>query len=334
MVSFIALVILILLFIKKDGQRIPFSFSDLNSLRGVFALLILIFHISKESDPFYPLFHYFSIVVVGAFFFISGYGLMKSYLSDSSYYISFPKKRFYNVVLPYLIMTLVYWLYYSLTGEYYSFREVFHRIITYSPIVMYSWFIISIILHYLYFYLLMRICKKKTQLFTGIFAGFLLLYFLMIFFKIHPDTNYPDPLFCLGIIYGFYEERILQNIRRHEATVIRTSFVVILLSFILVSFIHDGDFASLVKKVVFVLICFIFTYLFSFKKSLLCCFGKISLEIYMFQGLSKLIIRRFFGGPLFIQDLLVFILCFVLSYFFHIVFHFLQDRFRHTASLL
>ena len=178
MLSFIGLVLLVLLLVKKDDYRSPLSISDLNYLRGIFALLILIFHVSKESDPFYPLFHYFSIVVVGTFFFISGFGLMKGYMKDDCYYDSYPKKRFYKVVLPYLIMTLVYWLYYALTGEYYSLKEVFHRIITYSPIVMYSWFIISIILHYFYFYLLMRICKKNRKLFTEIFAGFLLFYFL------------------------------------------------------------------------------------------------------------------------------------------------------------
>lgn len=330
MVSFFVLVILILLFIKKDGQRSPFSFSDLNSLRGVFALLILIFHISKESDPFYPLFHYFSIVVVGAFFFISGFGLMKGYMKDDCYYDSYPKKRFYKVVLPYLIMTLVYWLYYASTGEHYSLKEVLHRIITYSPIVMYSWFIISIILHYFYFYLLMRICKKNRKLFTGIFVGLLLFYILMVLFKMHPDTNYPDPLFCLGIIYSYCENYILNYIKKNETLFLRISFILILFGFLLVPFLRNGELASFEKKIIFVLICFVFTYLFSFKKSILLFFGHISLEIYMCQGLSKLMIRRFFGGPLFIQDFLIFILCFVLSSLFHNIFRFLQTRIGHV----
>ena len=104
---FIVLMITVLLSIKKDEGNGALSFSNSNHLRGIFALCIMIFHISKEYDILYPVFYYLSQSVVAAFFFLSGYGLMKGYLNKENYHKNYLLNRTIKLFLPYLFMIFI-----------------------------------------------------------------------------------------------------------------------------------------------------------------------------------------------------------------------------------
>ncbi|MBQ6334056.1 MAG: acyltransferase family protein [Erysipelotrichaceae bacterium] len=286
--------------------------------------MILIFHVSKETDLLYPLFSYLSNVVVGAFFFISSYGLTKGYLNDPSYIKAYPMKRFLKVGLPYLIMTMVYWSYYLLIGQPYGFGEVLKGIVSYSPIVMYSWFLISIIVHYVYFYILMMVCSDNKKLFS--FIAFVLVVFSLAAYLLgFKNPNLPDPLFFAGIVYACNENRAIEEVKKRERAFISVVLTVtVLLTIFLWKGHFKGEFCSSIKKMIFVVWLGVFSGCCSIKGDLFDLLGEISLEIYMCQGLAKMLVRRFLGGPLFIQDMFIFILCLILSFAFHKLFGILR----------
>jgi peptidoglycan/LPS O-acetylase OafA/YrhL len=89
------------------GNQLKYQF-DLNhtiGLRGILAILIMFHHCSTKVNL--PWMHYFENIgplVVSVFFFISGYGVCKSYLKKGDAYLNgFLHKRLSKVLPLYLI---------------------------------------------------------------------------------------------------------------------------------------------------------------------------------------------------------------------------------------
>ena len=78
---FILLLILMIISIRKSNDDLILNRDNSLSIRGIFAACIMIFHISKETDIFFSIFDYLAIVLVGAFFFLSGFGSAKQYIN-------------------------------------------------------------------------------------------------------------------------------------------------------------------------------------------------------------------------------------------------------------
>ena len=186
-ISFILLVILTIFSFRKKENEI-LSIENTNILRGIFALCIIIFHVSKEGEPLFFIYDYLGIVVVGAFFFISAFGSMKGYMSRDNYSRSFLINRFTKLIIPYLIITVIYWLFNLYIGNYYSFIEVILRIFKYIPIVTYSWFIVSVIYHYFIFYVLMKLCRDNHKLLMYIYV--LLLVVSVVCYMLGIESNH------------------------------------------------------------------------------------------------------------------------------------------------
>ena len=312
-ILFILLVILILFSFRKKENEI-LSIENTNILRGIFALCIIIFHVAKEGEPLFFIYDYLGIVVVGAFFFISAFGSMKGYMNRNNYSRSFLINRFTKLIIPYLIITVIYWLFNLLIGNYYSFIEVIIRIFKYIPIVTYSWFIVSIIYHYLIFYILMKLCRDNHKLLMYIYV--LLLIVGIVCSAIGIESNYLIQIvFSLGIIYAYYEKNINKYLDRY-------GIVLFVVSFVLTIIVKNKE----VNKVLFVMMILSLLSVFSLDNKILRYFGKISLEIYLFQGLAKMFVRRFIDGSLFIQDMLIYVLCFLLSIGFNIGYSYISKR--------
>ena len=99
-------ILLILTFISiRKTENSSLSIEKCNYLKGIFAVIVFINHVSTVDDILDPLYTYLALAVVAAFFFISGYGVMSGYIKDNNYLNSFLKKRFIKLILPYMIIT-------------------------------------------------------------------------------------------------------------------------------------------------------------------------------------------------------------------------------------
>ena len=200
--AFILLMLLTLFSLRPNKTGEILSRKNCHHLRGIFALIIIIFHVSKETDLLYPVFAYLGVTVVAAFFFISGFGLMKGYLKDPDYVKRFPWKRLVKVVFPYLIITCVYWAYLTYIQEPHTLSEILSRIVHYAPIVTYSWFLVSLIVQYLYFYVLILLFRQKRQYtYYGACLLCLITFICAVFFN-YADANLFNFPFGLGILYA------------------------------------------------------------------------------------------------------------------------------------
>ncbi len=313
-------VIFIILSVRKSGNDEILSMDDCGHLRGIFAVMIIIFHVSKKTDLLYPVFKYCSVIAVGSFFFISGFGLMKGYLNKRYYEKNYILKRFSRVILPYAIMTFVYWAYDWMIGDRYTLFEVLDRIVHFGPIVMYSWFIVSIIMQYLYFWILMKVCRRNMKMFSVIVWVLLGIKMIMALLFKRDEAAFLDTFFCLGILYAYHEGSVSGIIRNRYKVLVPVSVIVTVLLCMSSLYLNSLLGEALVRIAFIVMICS-FLYLYDFENRYLRFLGAISFEIYMTQGISKMIVRRFLDLPLFFQDMAIYLLCFVFSVSFHYLFN-------------
>lgn len=322
------LLVIIFLSTRNDETSNALAINNSQHLRGIFALCIMIFHISKETDLLYPVFAYLGITVVGAFFFLSGYGLMKGFLNKPDYHKGYLLKRITKLFLPYLFMVFVYWFYDNLIGEAHSISSALKSIFGSETLVMYSWFIKDIIRHYIIFYLLMIFFKNRKELMFYASIIFFLIRFITTLSGIEIPILF-DGMFSLGMMFAYKENTIISFICKRKTILLVSSFVIAVL--LRIEPIYSSHF-SLIEKIIFMLFILSFFSGKRIKNRFLETAGKLSLELYMSHGLAKKIIRRFYGGPLFIQDFLIYVLAFVISYAVNLIFSSLDNRIRKFLS--
>ena len=199
--------------------------------------MIILHHIAMrtETGVIFPLFVHMGSFAVAFFFFLSGYGLQKSYIIKSEYYKKeFLLKRIPTVLIPYIIITAIYWLWYLSLGHYYSIKDIIHSFIVGEPIAIYSWFIINILFFYIVFWLLMHICKKYY--FMMILGG-LIWYILYTIFciKMQYGANWykSSLLLVFGMFWAIHEQNIITLFKNKYTQIILSSAIFFILLYII-----------------------------------------------------------------------------------------------------
>jgi peptidoglycan/LPS O-acetylase OafA/YrhL len=289
------------------------SIDNSKSFRGILALAVLLHHLSQnigEGILFQPFSRIGNLIVAG-FFFLSGYGLQKSCISKSGYKKNFLLRRLPSVLLPYIIVTGIYWLMYAVGGSIYSFKDIVGAIINGKPIVLYSWYIISILVFYIVFWLLMVVFKENYKLM--IFGGIIWIALYVIFCKMMDYGSWwyrASHLLIVGMIWAVYERKLLNVLNRFYkliAPIVWLSFVLLVgLGDKIESYVCIDDIASLVSMltaVAFVISTLLFMLKFKIGNKVLNYIGNISLEIYLTQGLF---ITIFHSRKMYIQNEFIF----------------------------
>ena len=151
---FVALFKIKLIMPLKNFNDEFMSVKNCNSYKGFFALIVIMHHISQRiSNGFLPPdFTRVGYLAVAVFLFLSGYGLQKQNISKPGYSNGFLLKRIPSILIPYIIMTVIYWLIYALLGDVRSLGTIWHNFIANGdPIVWFSWYVVCILYFYIAF---------------------------------------------------------------------------------------------------------------------------------------------------------------------------------------
>lgn len=192
------------------------SFNTVNcdALRGFFSLIVLFVHIANYTSysKFGGWFTTNGNATVGAFFFFTGFGLMKQYITKDNYDKGYLLKRLPKVLFPYIAATVVYWAAdFVFLGFLYPVSGILHAIACGVPIVIYSWYVIHVLLFYVVFYVLMKLCGKHYNLMV---LGGVLYYALTTAIFIWRDFGihwYQTSLVLpIGMLFAIYEDAILK----------------------------------------------------------------------------------------------------------------------------
>ncbi len=146
-------------------MTLSFSKEKTSSLKGLLAIFIVLGHLYYFSDSliFVP-FHKFAATAVAIFFFISGFGLVKSWKNRGFLYLKvFFKNRVLRILLPAIILFLNHLLLCGNGGM--TFSEMLRRLVVqglaYPPEY---WFIFVIIFDYFLFWFAFKFLPVSIRL--------------------------------------------------------------------------------------------------------------------------------------------------------------------------
>ena len=307
-------IVLLIVFVLKAYPAKPIT--DINKdylsvyttkcYRGLFALIIVFHHLALRTDSgfVFPFFVRVGYLPVAFFFFLSGYGLQKSYITkQEKYKKNFLKRRMSAVLIPYIFMFVIYWFMYYLSVKILSLSDIFNSFIKGDPIVSNSWYIVNILVFYIVFWLLMSVCKKRYLLMILLGCMWYVLHALMCMIIGYESWWYNTThLLILGMIWATYEDEIIKIIKRVyfiAAPVVWLSFIISFGFYIKISnalFSHQYMawlIISSLSAILFVISVILFSMKIHIGNTLLSFLGSISLEIYLSHGLFINGINRF-----------------------------------------
>ena len=268
-----------------------------DALRGALALGILFVHITQfcPGGVAFGLWEKTGYLLVALFFFLTGYGLQKQHMTKKDYHKGFLGRRLIGVLLPYLVVTAVYWSYYRLLGRSDGLWDVLKLFAEGTPIVSFSWFIPAVMTFYLAFWALMRLCKQSHS--TMVLGG-------AVWFSLYT-------VICLGLRWGqwwyisafpvvagmawaTYGETIEKALKKRYILWLVLTVAGLAGALVLDSRLHEGVIDTLLKgcaALLFTLAVVLVLHKVRFGNPVLRLLGQLSMEIYLMQGLAIMVLR-------------------------------------------
>ena len=169
---------------------------------GLFAVLIMMHHLGQKTSAFWvpatvrqhglEVFVPIGYLLVSFFFFCSGYGLTKSMRAKEDYFKGFLVKRLNRILFTFLVTEIV-WLFARISKE-----------AVWLSLNPYSWFIYTIIILYVGFFLIYR---KEGKASFALMALWILGYSVICYILITGNWWYNSaPIFLLGIYMADHEK--------------------------------------------------------------------------------------------------------------------------------
>jgi len=255
-------------------------------IRGILAMAIIMHHIGQNVPSVYLLKQFAEIggIVVAMFFFLSGYGLMISYIKKGKVYLDgFLKRRYVKLLPAFLLVMILYQVYLSF-GGYSTVLESIKVFAHGETILPDSWFIIVLLLYYLLFYLCARLCKSTRLTMVAMWIA-TAAYILILHHLEWGEYWYKSiAAINLGITYALYEDRIKQFFTQKPSALLWSIAIsVAAVTMLYVGWIMELGSTGLTYFIVPLLMVWIVYVLGMWKNSTLMFLGTISYEIYIAQ---------------------------------------------------
>ena len=189
-------------------------------LRGLLALFIVLHHISLRLTYMIPEASLFDLsefrswgdLIVSVFFFMSGYGIIKSYQKKGKSYLDgFLTGRLFRIIVPYIICCILYIPFNNISISSIICLETWKADCPFLPS---SWFVMAIFIEYLFFYFMAKIFSEvKNTIISSYFLSLVLVFALIC---LDFRSWWWKDLICFnfGMSISFHEEylrRLLLN---------------------------------------------------------------------------------------------------------------------------
>lgn len=272
-----------------------FSVANCLHLRGALSIVVVFNHLSLSGvgGSIFSAFSHVGFLAVAVFFFISGYGLVKSYGSKTVCVDGFLKKRTTKLLIPYLIVVLLYWLLYLIIDTPYSVKEMLLSFVNGDPIAKHSWYIIVSILLYAAFWLAAKLFNGNCKCVIASEFAIALAITLAANAADYPHcwyiSNFALPL---GMVYAVYEKNILAWFNEAKRYTISFAALSLLLGSCFASLpITHSDVLYNVASILFSLLVAVLFMKVRIGNPVLGFLGRISLELYLIHGAMILLLR-------------------------------------------
>ncbi len=286
-----------------------YDIKNISALKGLLALSIVLCHMTSRVNYELPLvsFTVMGSIGVGCFFFLSGYALIFSMKKRTNYMQCFIKKRFIKILIPYLLMLVCYIIIICVIGN----RTFIDVILSFSggyP-VSNSWYVFACLYCYFLFWLAFYKNQKMERFVNSlmvIVVG-IILYVLVtaILFKWSDWWYKTIVCFPLGLIWGYYNEKIQIFLQKKYLGIFVVSCIFFVLSYLLPSimgrlFRLHGNYIWLLNDIFMgisgTLLIAILLYKICVSNVVTNFLGDVSYEIYLFHGFVMDSLKYVGGG--------------------------------------
>lgn len=149
-----------------------FSLENSKAMKGLLSIFIvmhqayIILHNSKNYNGALHIFENVGVIMVGFFFFCSGYGLITSLRHKENYLQGFIKKRVLTVLVSFFICNYAYMITTLLKGTKYAMDDLLYAFFGLKLLNTQMWFAVEIMVLYIFFYLVFRFIKQEKAAYT------------------------------------------------------------------------------------------------------------------------------------------------------------------------
>ena len=261
--------------------------------------------------------------IVALFFFLSGYGLYFQYSNNVNYMKNFLRKRLVRIFIPFYVFIVIYVIYRATLGEVINMDFFLSFWKDHSNIIYNGWFVNSIIVLYVIFYISFVRNNSKTSFYT--LTVLTLVYIFWKVYQDHGDWEYVSMMaFLLGIFW-------MKNRVSIDKIIEKNYFISLVLFSVLMyifrhyevimenigitnKYVYYGIVGN-ICTMVFVVYFLLLTNKLNFSNKYLDFLGDISFEIYMIHGLVMHYFGKFFVSSN-VNDVLYTIVVFFVSIVF------------------
>ncbi len=310
------------------------------SLKGLFAVLILIHHLYQYSgiitnEYIGMLLQSLGYLSVSVFLFLSGYGLMSSFLTKDNYLSDFPKRRLLPFFLEILFLTVAYCILSLVISPSDITIEIVIKSFSFGgTIIRHGWYLQIALLLYLAFFLIFKFVKKNA---IKIVVSFVFCFSLAVtLFLLNYSSTWYECIFVfpMGLLFAFKKESLETFIKNNKFI----CFLIPILLFAATIFgyiFFDNTIVKLVFKIIstipFVASIVVFSMFVSLNNKITQILGKYSFSLYVSQGFFLWILRIDTvrsSGYLWLFLIVVFVCIAIVTFAINQVFYLIEKPFK------
>lgn len=279
--------------------------SDTDSLKGIAAILIVIHHLSKDVVASGPLsiLKYIGIIMVGVFYFVSGYGCIYGLEKKEDYLKTFLRKRILAVMTPYWILLITKLVIDEYVGDFHDLREIILSLFGLNYITN-TWFVPSILIMYFAFWFSFSWVKRTNQKNR---SGIILLTleiaaYTIVCTLIGLPSCYTASVLCflVGIVFYYLKDGFIAHISAHYYKHFIVSIICFLLLFLGRLVIAQYGWLQesvmiLFRNIVcvaFIYVLLVLVYKIQFKGAMIGLLASISYELYIAHSVMLELLRN------------------------------------------
>ncbi len=286
---------------EKIGNS--YSLQTMNCTKGIFAILIVLFHLSQHINGgiLFKIIGDTGYLSVAVFFFISGYGMYTRVMQNrGGYCSSIVSHRIPIVLLPWIIATMIYALFWFLEGGIERILEICNNHENGYLLITNSWFVVVIAIFYLIFYFAFRRCDGDFKRgIRGTMIGVSLFIVIAYMIGLGGWWYYSSFGFVLGIIWKENEVKINRIAEQKWFLFLAEWGCVFIIGYVIrfvnSRFIHSPvihDASFLLASVAFAGAIFTLLKKIIVNSKIMNFLGKISFEIYLLHELIYNFLRN------------------------------------------
>lgn len=204
----------------KPSDSTGFTIDNTLPLRGLLAVLIIVHHTSQRLTyisidtswcRYLYQFNTWGYLIVSVFFFLTGYGLMKSYMKKKEIYLAdFIRKRITKIITPFAISIIIY----NVANAIVSGNVInisFEAWKQDCPLLPNSWYVMAIIIFYMAFYIFAKTVRQEWRIILCLFLFTLIYMSVLSFLGFKRYWWFTTPCISLGMIIA-YKESFLSSL--------------------------------------------------------------------------------------------------------------------------